>query len=81
MRVTTHTEGRVVTHEHDEPIEVVQLPNRDAAAAPAEVKGERGADAKNPPSPAPAAKPAKATPAVKAAVKQQGARIKAKKAR
>lgn len=31
--VTTHTEGRVVTHSGDEqrPVEVVQLPARDAA--------------------------------------------------
>ena len=73
--VTTHTEGRVVVHSGDEslPVEVVQLPARDAAvqaaappAAPAKV-----VDAPKPPA---------ATPAVKAAVKQQKARErKAKK--
>jgi len=64
MKVTTHTEGRVVTHEHDEPIEVVQLPNRDAAAPPPVASA------------APAPKPSAptSTPAVKAAVTQQRVR-------
>lgn len=68
--VTTHTEGRVVTHSDDDtrPVEVAQLPLRDAAAA-----------AEQPTAPAPAPAPAKApkpTPAVKAAVKQQRTRTK-----
>ena len=71
--VTTHTEGRVVTHSDDDrgAIEVVQLPSRDAAVQAA------AADTTAAPAPAPASTPAKAPkPAatVKAAVKQMKAR-------
>ena len=69
--VTTHTEGRVVTHSGDDAptTEVVQLPGRDAAVQAAAPVVEQ-------PPAAPAAKPPKASPAVKAAVKRQATRIK-----
>jgi hypothetical protein len=84
MRVTTHTEGRVVTHEHDEPIEVAQLPNRDAAAAAASGTVSTSAPKTAEPASAQPDPPAKqaVTPAVKAAKKQQTARTtKGKKRR
>jgi len=80
--VTTYSEGgRVVVHSGDDskPVEVVQLPLRDAAiqaASPAAVP--EPAKQTKPPAPAPEqpATPAAATPAVKAATKRMRARIK-----
>jgi len=75
--VTTHTTGRVVTHSDDDrtSVDVVQLPQRDAAVQAAAPPATKTAPAK------PATPAATPTSPVKAATKQKAARIKKGKKR